>query len=69
MNPVATMLQSLTREQRESVECLLVRFDQHWQADRLRAEIAKLQDIDDDAQLPALVELVKIDMENQWQLG
>jgi hypothetical protein len=46
-----------------------VDFDQSWHAGRLAERVRELPPAQDPLRLPALIELVKIDLEKQWQRG
>jgi hypothetical protein len=58
----------LADEQRQALESWLVEFDRSWHEGRL-AERASTLPRDGPLRLPALVEMVKIDLERQWQRG
>jgi hypothetical protein len=59
----------LSDQDREALESRLVEFDRSWSEDRLAEEARRLPPPDSAVRLPALVELVKIDLERQWQRG
>jgi hypothetical protein len=58
----------LTDEQRQELEALLVALDRCWHEGRL-AECARALPTASPLRLPALIEMVKIDLERQWQTG
>jgi hypothetical protein len=58
----------LSERDRQLVESWLVEFDLGWTPDRLSARARELP-ADSALRLPALVEMVKIDLERQWQRG
>jgi len=58
----------LDDEGRRVLEYLLVEFDQQWTENLLAERLRELAP-DSQLRLPALVEMVKIDMERQWQRG
>jgi WD40 repeat protein/predicted Ser/Thr protein kinase len=60
-------LSNLTDQQRATVERWLADFDQGWDEERLAARAAELPA--GPLRLPALVEMVKIDLERNWQRG
>jgi serine/threonine protein kinase/formylglycine-generating enzyme required for sulfatase activity len=61
-------LAALSDDDRQAVEARLVEFDQGWDERRL---VRQAQEIPPDSswRLPALAEMVKIDLERQWQRG
>jgi hypothetical protein len=62
-------LVALSGTQREDLEGHLVEFDHDWDEQRLNAWVQKLPARDDPLRRPALIEMVKIDLERQWQRG
>src|SRR5207248_662799 len=54
---------------RRVLESWLVEFDQAWQQDSLAERVRRLPPQGSPLRLPALVEMVKIDLEHQWQQG
>jgi predicted Ser/Thr protein kinase len=63
------LLEALSAPDRQTVEAWLVAFDQHWHDGKLDAHAAALPPPPSALRLPALVEMVKIDLERQWQHG
>jgi hypothetical protein len=59
----------LSDEQRQVLESWLMAFDQQWDDQRLAAHLVKLPPPDDPLRRPALIEMVKIDLERHWQHG
>jgi hypothetical protein len=64
-----TYLAELTDEQRQLLESWLVEFDLSWHADQLAAWLRRLPPRGDGLRRPALVEMVRIDLERRWQRG
>jgi hypothetical protein len=62
-------LAELSDDQREVLETWLVEFDQTWDVGRLAAWMRRLPPHGDCMRRPALVEMVKIDLERRWQRG
>ncbi len=62
-------VRELTMEQRLVVEAWLLEFDQAWHANRLAARVRELPPPGNPLRLPALMEMIKIDLERQWQQG
>ncbi len=62
-------LAALSAPDRQLVESWLAEFDQSWKEDLLKAWLRKLPSPGDPKRLPALVEMVKIDLEWRWQKG
>src|SRR5437660_788751 len=62
------MLQ-LAEEPCGQVAAWLVAFDQAWADGRLEAQVRDLPPPPDPRRRPALIELVKIDLERQWERG
>jgi predicted Ser/Thr protein kinase len=62
-------LAKLSDQDRRQVEAWLVEFQQSWDQKRLGAQVRKLPPPGSPLRLPALTELVKIDLERQWQAG
>src|SRR5262249_61557097 len=58
----------LPPEQRQALEAQLLDFDRNWDEGRLGVRAAALP-ADQPWRRPALVELVKIDLERRWQAG
>jgi serine/threonine-protein kinase len=69
MSAIPTRLLELSPEDRLRVEAWLVEFEVAWDEGRLAAQVARLPPPGQPLRLPALVELVKIDLERQWQCG
>jgi serine/threonine protein kinase len=65
----AVHLAGLSAAQRLILEERLVAFDQQWHDGKLGEQVAGLPSADDPFRVAALVELVKIDLERQWQRG
>jgi tetratricopeptide (TPR) repeat protein len=61
-------LSSLSAEERQALEAWLVDFDQQWHNRRLIAQVRELPSAGP-LRKTALCELVKIDLERQWQVG
>ena len=53
---------------REQLEALLMEFDTAWDKNRLAVEMKKLAK-NSPLRLPALIEMIKIDLEKRWQTG
>ena len=53
---------------RRLLESMLLEFDQTWTEDRLAKRLGELPP-DSPLRLPALVEMVKIELEHQWKRG
>jgi serine/threonine protein kinase len=62
-------LADLADDDRDVVESWLLEFDREWHPSRLAEQIKKLPPRHSPLRLPALHELIKIDMERQWQHG
>jgi serine/threonine protein kinase len=62
-------LLALSDEQRQVLESWLMAFDHQWDEQRLVAHLAKLPPPGDPLRRPALIEMVKIDLERHWQRG
>jgi len=62
-------LAGLSDEDRRLVESWLVEFDQSWTKDRMAAWVRKLPPLGNKLRRPALVEMVKIDLERRWEHG
>src|SRR5947208_10857092 len=62
-------LANLSDADRRILEAWLVEFDQAWHEDRLASGAGELPPSGHALRLPALVEMVKIDLERQWQRG
>jgi len=62
------LLDHLSDAERAEVESWLVEFDLRWDSDRLRA-LARELPAGSMLRLPTLIEMVKIDLERQWQQG
>ena len=61
-------LSGLAKTERAQLEKLLVDFDQHWSADRLTEVVGQLS-ASGPVRIVTVRELVKIDLERQWQAG
>jgi predicted Ser/Thr protein kinase len=62
-------LAELSDDQRKLLETWLIDFDLSWDEDRLATWVRRLPPPGDGLRLPALVEMVKIDLERRWQRG
>jgi hypothetical protein len=62
-------LQHLSAEQRQQLEALLAEFDQGWHEGQLASWVRRLPPADHPLRRAALLEMVKIDLERQWQQG
>lgn len=62
-------LLALSDGQRQVVESWFAQFDQAWADGLLAAWVCRLPPPNDARRRPALVELVKIDLERRWQIG
>jgi serine/threonine protein kinase len=58
----------LSPEEGQQLQTLLAEFDRSWSAERLAAVLAQLPR-DSRLRFPALVEMVKIDLQRRWQRG
>src|SRR4051794_30870740 len=61
-------IEQLSDVERQELEACLIDFDQQWDAGVL-PERARQLSPDISWRLPALAEMVKIDLERQWELG
>ncbi len=66
---VSPQLAALSAPDRELLEARLVRFDQSWNDQALASQAASLTELPEHVRAAALVEMVKIDLERQWQQG
>lgn len=66
---VAANLAELSARQREALEAWLFEFDQSWHESALAATAEKIEQLPVDLRPAVLVEMVKIDLERQWQIG
>src|SRR4051794_30757750 len=64
-----TKVWALPEDQRHLLESWLVDFDQSWDEGRLSARAGTLPPTGNPLRLPALIEMVKIDLERNWQGG
>jgi serine/threonine protein kinase len=62
-------LMALGQQDRQLVESWLFEFDRQWHNGRLADAVRNLPPSDSPLRFPALVEMVKIDLERQWQQG
>lgn len=69
MTSACERLLQLADADRRLLESWLVEFDQAWQAGQLAAWVRRLPSPGSVLRLPALVELVKIDLERHWEQG
>jgi hypothetical protein len=67
MRATEVHLAGLTDDQRQVLETWLVEFDQSWDEDRLASWVRRLPPREDCLRRPALVEMIKIDLERRWQ--
>src|SRR5437764_5717966 len=68
MSPQTPRLAELSDNDRQELEALLVEFDQRWD-NGLLANRAQQIPPGSSWRLPALAEMVKIDLERQWERG
>lgn len=68
MAPISPMLLKLSPENRQTLESWLVEFDLSWNEDQLTSRARSLPR-DNPLRAAALAEMVKIDLERQWQRG
>jgi serine/threonine protein kinase/formylglycine-generating enzyme required for sulfatase activity len=68
MKPAVSQAAVLSKKDEEALEALLVAFDQSWDEHRLAVQLRHLPPATP-LRLPALREMVKIDLERQWQRG
>jgi hypothetical protein len=69
MTATDTHLDPLTDEQRDRIEAWLLEFDLSWDEDRLAKSVRQLPPCGDGLRRPALIEMIKIDLERRWQRG
>src|SRR5262245_55796231 len=69
MPAAESYLLALSDEQRLLLESWLVEFDHAWDEHRRAAWLRKLPEASHPLRRPALIEMVKIDLERQWQRG
>src|SRR5258707_176183 len=62
-------LLALSDEQRQVLESWLMAFDHKWDEQRLAVHVQRLPPPGDPLRRPALIEMVKIDLERHWQRG
>lgn len=62
-------MEILSDADRATLEARLVEFDRHWHNGKLAESVGALPATDERLRLPTLVELIKIDLERQWQHG
>jgi hypothetical protein len=62
-------VQALSPQRRKALQTLLQSFASSWDEHRLGALVRQLPPRKDPLRLPALIELVKLDLERQWQSG
>jgi predicted Ser/Thr protein kinase len=60
---------SLAENQRRDVEAWLAEFQQGWDEKKLKNQVRKLPPSGDPRRLPALLEIVKIDLYRHWEQG
>ena len=69
MTATDAQLEDLSDDQRQALETWLVEFDLAWDEGRLALWLSRLPPRGDCLRRPALVEMVKIDLERRWQRG
>src|SRR5260370_8015874 len=69
MTVTSAHLAGLSDDQRQVLEAWLVEFDLSWDEGRLASWARRLPPRGDCLRRPALVEMVKIDLERRWQPG
>jgi serine/threonine protein kinase/Flp pilus assembly protein TadD len=69
MNARPEHLVKLAEAERRLLETWLIEFDQSWRDGRLAERVRELPPAGHPLRLAALIELVKIDLERQWELG
>jgi tetratricopeptide (TPR) repeat protein len=69
MPAIPARLLELAPAERLRLEGWLAEFEEAWDADRLAARVERLPPPGQPLRLPALIELVKIDLERNWQRG
>jgi hypothetical protein len=69
MTAVDSHLEGLSDRQRQALESWLVEFDLDWDEGRLASWVSQLPAHGDCLRRPALVEMVKIDLERRWRRG
>jgi hypothetical protein len=69
MTAMEPHLAELSDDQRQLLESWLIEFDQSWDEHRLALWVRKLPARGDRLRRPALLEMVKIDLEHRWQRG
>src|SRR5262245_37819161 len=62
-------LDALSEANRQLLESWLVNFDESWHQSRLTEQVGARPPMDTRMRLAALTELIKIDLERQWQHG
>jgi serine/threonine protein kinase len=66
---VSVGLAAITEEERQDVESWLAEFEQGWDEKRLKKQVRKLPPAGDARRLPALLEIVKFDLQSHWTRG
>src|SRR4051812_14398995 len=69
MSATDSHLLALSDAQRQLLESWLVKFDQGWDEKRLDVVLRKLPAPPHPLRRPALIEMVKIDLERSWRQG
>jgi tetratricopeptide (TPR) repeat protein len=69
MPPIPPRLLQLAPADRLQLETWLAEFEENWDEHRLTIQVERLPPPGHPLRLPALIELVKIDLERQWQHG
>src|SRR5260370_691402 len=69
MTVTSAHLAGLSDDKRQALETWLVEFDLSWDEGRLASWVRRLPPRGDCLRRPALVEMVKIDLERRWQRG
>jgi serine/threonine protein kinase len=67
--PSNTNLVQLSPADRQTVEAWLADFDTTWDENRLKARVRELPPAGSPLRLPALAEMVKLDLRHRWQAG
>jgi predicted Ser/Thr protein kinase len=69
MMPVSAQLGQLNEDDRRVLEEWLAEFDRSWDEGRLAARVRELPPQESPLRLPALIEMVKIDLRRRWERG
>lgn len=68
MSPASPSFSTLSKNDRQLLESWVVEFDQGWDENRLAMQVSQLP-VGSPLRIPAMTEMVKIDLERHWQLG